>query len=174
MKGSLLTFAIHFEPVVRQCPSNITHPFHSKTTACHQTWSSKYFLKISIFSCFSMSFFFLDQNFRRFFFSDVQPTSPGGSLLAVSGYPNVVVPMDTWQRLEKLNLPTKPNESFPEARASGHVTPGKMVDEKTHGKQIHGTKGTGIFTYMNYWFLLPWKLTRPLKINGWKMYFLFK
>ena len=36
------------------------------------------------------------------------------------GYPNVVA-MDTWQRLEKLNLPTKPNESFPEARASGET-----------------------------------------------------
>ena len=43
-----------------------------------------------------------------------------------------------------------------------------------HGIGIHGYTWIFICTLKKYLHILPGKLTCPLKINGWKMYFLFK
>ena len=106
---------IHCEPVTVG-RAQVISPTHSipKPLLATRVIFQVFLENLHLFMSFHEFFCWIKN--RRFFFSEVQFLPR--RFAAVSGYPNVVA-MDTWQRLEKLNLPTKPNESFPEARASG-------------------------------------------------------
>ena len=52
--------------------------------------------------------------------------------------------------------------------------PEKSMKWNTSAESLHGTHFCGDGTWCKCCWLLPGKLTCPLKINGWKMYFLLK